>query len=52
MAVVDVVTVVTVVVKILLVIIPGIIIIIGATKASRAINAAVDPIPKINMSVL
>jgi hypothetical protein len=46
--VVAVVTVVTVVVKILLVII----IIIGATKASRRINAAADPIPKINLSVL
>jgi hypothetical protein len=53
-AVVDVVTAVTVVVKIVLVIIPGIIIIIiiGATKASRRINAAADPIPKINMSLL
>jgi hypothetical protein len=52
-AVVAVVTAVTVVVMILLVIIPGfIIIIIGATKASRRINAAADPIPKINLSVL
>ena len=49
------VAVVTVVVEILLVIIAGIIIIIiiiGATKASRAITAAADPIPKINLSVL